>query len=477
MTVKPLKIRKRGECDMASLAKQRRDFIFSAVSAFAPVKREEIRGAGALLTIFDEVIERIKNFQFLTSIGLHPGGTLLLYGPKRTGKTYFSRYLATVSGARFVNIRNFPKPNTDEDGRETALCAEDVRELYKLAREFVKKHDKPIILFYDEFDGVEGGALEELRIQIDGVAGRTDGVFLVATAAVETVEEIDSGLFGFGRALTEPILFGYQTPQGKLDTLRYYVSLVDHDPGVDLESIASLFQEETSPAAIQQFVSDAYTRANLDNKNGAAKLTERLLAERCVRNLIGFEMDNERSHENDRTVANHEACHAASGRYLGLPIPLVTILPMRNAEIETRGATMVGIPENRVVPLKVREDLMVFYLCGIIGQRRLGFPDDDGIGFDLINANMVAQKLVGDNAHGKLTLERYGCIVLNRPRSEYSERLRTTEELDITSFVKTAEKRAVALMRKIGKRRLRRVAMALLEKKTILQNELRALLK
>ena len=53
---------------MSSLAKQRRDFIFSAVSAFAPVKREEIRGAGALLTIFDEVIERIKNFKFFLDV-------------------------------------------------------------------------------------------------------------------------------------------------------------------------------------------------------------------------------------------------------------------------------------------------------------------------------------------------------------------------------------------------------------------------
>ena len=460
---------------MSSLSQKRRKFIFSDVSVFAPVKREEIRGAGALLATFDEVIERIRNFQFLTSLGLPVGGTLLLYGPKRTGKTYFSRYLATASNARFVNVRNFPKP--EEDGREADLGAEDVRELYKLAREYVKKQNKPIILFYDEFDGVEGEALEELRIQIDGVEGRTDGIFLVATAAVDSADEIDSGLFGFGRALMEPIPFGYQTPQGKIDTLRYYVSLVDHDPNIDFESIASLFQDETSPAAIQQFVNDACTKAKLDEKKKSAKLTERHLVERCVRNLIGFEMDGERSPEDDRVVAHHEACHAAAGRFLGLPVQVVTILPRRSAELEGRGTTMVNIPDNRVVPLQTIENLVVFSLCGMIGQRYLGFPEDDGNAFDLLGANAAAQRLVGDNAQGALTRQRYGCIVFNRPRNEYSQPMRITEEQDVASIIKKAEKKAESLMRKIGKKRLGRVAEALLKKKTILRSELDGLLK
>src|SRR3989344_7450539 len=208
-----------------SLATKRKSFVFKESTKFEPVKRDEIHGADNLLTIFDSLIEQLRNFDELDKSNDAMTNGVCLHGPPGPGKTFFSRYLATESKACFVDMRNFPRPKVW--GRNSSIAPEDITEQFRLARLYIQRHRRPVILFYDEMqddeDKVDSSIIEQLRIEMDGIAGKTNGIMLLITTTASDPDDIDGALFRAGRVELH-IPFTPPTPKGREAILRYYLS-------------------------------------------------------------------------------------------------------------------------------------------------------------------------------------------------------------------------------------------------------------
>lgn len=164
--------------DQPASLEERCRALFREGSPYAPVERSEIVGIDHVLARVDEVLHTLVHAERYAQAGarLEPG--VLFAGPPGTGKTLAARYLATASGALFVDARTFPL------SREERRSA-DVRALFRHAREARSEQGRPVILFWDELDAVCSGSprsmpavSEWLLSQVD-----TDASSLIAEAA------------------------------------------------------------------------------------------------------------------------------------------------------------------------------------------------------------------------------------------------------------------------------------------------------
>lgn len=462
---------------MTFLEKRRYNYVFKAPPKFKPVKREQIRGAWSVLQALDSVIKQINGFHRLSRLGASLEGGIILHGPKGTGKTLCSRYIATESNARFVDVRELLSHFAVDGHPVVELGAQEIRKLYKLGKEFVKKFNKPIIFFYDEFDEVDDhGVFEQMRIEIDGFQGKVNGVLWLLTS-ISGPDDIDDKLFRAGRIAIHVPLCGVSGSAGRVDILEYYVSLYPHQSDIDLGSIVCLLSQDDTPADIEQFVKDAFKEACLEQKGGNVRLGQKHLLKRCLRELTGFVVDESLDEKSKKIAAYHEAGHAVVARFLGLPVQAVTIMPTIRDDSESQGITISIIPDDHLITIKELENRVAVLFGGMVTEKYFGFPEGYGMYQDICSVNIGVQNLVENLLQGKKLRQRFGCLVLNRPKSEYSDTIKKIIEADVSRLIKRAERKAWNLIKRIGKARITRVAKALLEKKILLQNELDELIK
>lgn len=455
---------------MPSLASRRRSFIWKDPQPFKPVERHEVRGVDIVLGEIDEIIRYLKYFDIKKKIDV--GGGVLFYGPSGAGKTHLTRYLVSASGVRAVDGWRFPLPRDRAPSQE--LVAEDIHDFYALAREYVKRSKRPIIIFFDEFDKKAADEMEDqLRAEIDGMEGRTTGILLVVTAAVESIEDLDAGLFREGRICIHMPLTRF-TVRGNEEVLDFYIKQFPHSPEIDIKSIARVLGGKKTPAALKQLVQDSYRDVCLENTDGEMVLEQRHLIKRCMREMLGLEVENTLSAGERWKVACHEAGHAALARHLGFPVRLVTIMPVLDAEQERYGTTITGLPEGVMITREILENQMACCFGGAQAERlfgHVGFIDDDPE-----KATTVARELVDKYLCGRRTRQRYGPMTVEGSKDGYSPKLKKLLEDDTSALLKQAESRARLLLKKIGKARVKRVAEALIKQGTLLQKDLDRLL-
>jgi len=125
-------------------------------------------------------------------------GGLLLYGPPGCGKTFIARALAGELGARFMAV-SF----ADIVDMFLGSSERNIRELFAAAR-----GNAPCVLFMDEIDAIGQrrsqlrsaplrSAVNQLLLELDGVSGSNDGVFVLA--ATNHPWDVDSALRRPGR--------------------------------------------------------------------------------------------------------------------------------------------------------------------------------------------------------------------------------------------------------------------------------------
>lgn len=123
----------------------------------------------------------LQNPEMYRKFGKRIGGGLVLYGAPGCGKTFLARALAGEIGARFVNVALSDVLDMWYGESERKL-----HELFESAR-----RRAPTVLFFDEVDalgqrrtqlkGAAGRTLvNQLLSEMDGFAGKSDEVFLLA---------------------------------------------------------------------------------------------------------------------------------------------------------------------------------------------------------------------------------------------------------------------------------------------------------
>jgi ATP-dependent 26S proteasome regulatory subunit len=141
----------------------------------------------------------MRNPEMAKAFGKSLAGGLLLYGPPGCGKTFVARALAGELGARF-----YPVGIADVLDGVIGNSERFVRELFDTAR-----RNAPCVLFIDELDALGmkrshlrnaaylRGLVNSLLAEMDSVAGRSEGVFVLG--ATNHPWDIDTALRRPGR--------------------------------------------------------------------------------------------------------------------------------------------------------------------------------------------------------------------------------------------------------------------------------------
>ena len=451
-----------------SLAKRQKRFIFGGLSAFKPVAAKDFCPVGNVLEALEPITHYLKHFRAYQALDAELYSGALLYGPTGTGKTHAACFLATETDASFVDVREFPRTDKDDD----AFLCKDLHALFALSRKFVKKTARPIVLFWDQFDAFlrDGSkeakeALNQLYIELDGVHGSNNGIFIVAVTTLDPENDFD-GIFDAqllrkGR-LGLRIRFTHPTRQQQIDLLKHYLGQKPHEP-VDCEALVCLMTEPT-PATIRDVVGEAYREAcrrKFSARSEPLKVTEQDLIRALVRNMQGCSLALDRLPGEKRNVALHELGHALVAHALGRPVQMISLLPADDG----LGKTYSFLPwDHQPTEKDIQTDIAIA-MGGLAAEEFFGFSAGHSVDGDLENCTELAKNFIANSGKGHALRRSYGPIVVrNSEKLPVSHTLIKTMEKDIARLLKQEHRRAARILRRAGKSRMRFMAEAMLKK-------------
>ncbi len=161
---------------------RRISFIFDEESGLSPVERKDVIGIDAILSEVDNYVGFLRNYLKLSESNVRTSPGLVLHGAPGLGKTYLARYIATVSGARAVQVNHFPR-------RDATWKPQDIISLFDLARKYVEERKAPLILYWDEFESIgkersdlsaeEVETVSAFTSEIEGFSGKIKDIIIM----------------------------------------------------------------------------------------------------------------------------------------------------------------------------------------------------------------------------------------------------------------------------------------------------------
>jgi len=431
-----------------------------------------------------EVVGFLKDPSHHGRLGARIPKGILLVGPPGTGKTLLARAVAGEAGVPFFSING-----SEFVEMFVGVGAARVRDLFEQARQ-----KAPAIIFIDEIDalgrargafGAFGGGHDEKEQTLNQLLAEIDGfdpsVGVVLLAATNRPEILDPALLRAGR-FDRQVLVDRPDRTGRVQILHVHLKKIRLDRDVDPDKIAALTPGFTG-ADIANLVNEA---ALLATRRGheAVRLDDFVGA--IERIVAGLEKKNRLLNpEERRVVAYHEMGHALVA--CALPgsdvVHKVSIIPRG---VGALGYTIQRPTEDRF--LMQRDELMnkMAVLLGgraaealVIGELSTGAADD------LAKVSDIARTMVTqygmEPSLGHLAYEAPRSPFMTAPRwagdgPRYSEQ--TAQRIDeaVRRLVDEAYERSLAALR-AQRRRLEHGAARLLERETLDEEELRALLR
>jgi cell division protease FtsH len=406
---------------------------------------------------------------------------VLLVGPPGVGKTLLARAVAGEAGVPFFSISG-----SEFVEMFVGVGAARVRDLFEQARE-----KAPAIIFIDELDALGraraaapfGGGLDEkeqtlnqLLVELDGFDSSSSIVILAATNRPEI---LDPALLRAGR-FDRQVLVERPDKIGRIQILRVHVRKIHLDPAVNLEEVAAL-TPGFSGADLANLVNEAALLATREN---AQTVTLSHFTRAVERIVAGLEKKNRLLNPKERDiVAHHEMGHTIVA--MSLPgtdaVHKVSIIPRG---IGSLGYTIQRPTEDRY--LMTREELqnkMAVLMGGRAAEHLVYGHWSTGAADDLAKVTDIARSMVMRYGMveklGGVSLEETQQSVLGTPglphERDYSEQ--TAREIDcaVRDLVNEAFNRAQDILQQ-KRAILEEGARQLLEKETLSEDELKALL-
>ncbi|UPK11185.1 ATP-dependent zinc metalloprotease FtsH [Bradyrhizobium sp. 155] len=432
-----------------------------------------------------EVVDFLKNPSDYGRLGGRMPKGVLLVGPPGTGKTLLAKAVAgeakvpffSISGSEFVEMF-------------VGVGAARVRDLFQQA------HEKaPAIIFIDELDalgrarGIDpfaGGhdekeqTLNQLLVELDGFDSRSG---LVILAATNRPEILDPALLRAGR-FDRQVLVDRPDKKGRIEILKVHMKKVQIAPDVAPDAIAALTPGFTG-ADLANLVNEA---ALLATRRGGDAVTMSDFNNAVERMVAGLEKRNRLLNAKEREiVAYHELGHAL----VALSLPGVD--PVHKISIIPRGVGALGYTIQRPIEdrfLMTKEELenkMAVLLGGraaeliVFGHLSTGAADDlrrvTDIARSMVTRYGMSEKL------GSVAYEgEPGNFLASADRPypvrerDYAEETAASVDREVKDIVDRVLERAEAIL---TTRRpiLDRAAKKLLEKETLEQNDIDALIR
>ena len=322
---------------------------------------KDVAGLSEAKTEIEEIVEFLKNPQRYTDLGGKIPKGALLVGPPGTGKTLLAKAVAGEA-----NVPFFSMSGSDFVEMFVGVGASRVRDLFKQAKE-----KSPCIVFIDEIDAVGrargknasmGGnderenTLNQLLTEMDGF-GTNSGVIILA--ATNRADILDKALLRAGR-FDRQIYVELPDLNDRVAIFNVHLRKIKVSPDVDVELLARQ-TPGFSGAEIANVCNEAALIAARNNKKSVDK--EDFIA--AVDRIIGGLEKRSKitTDEEKRSIAVHEAGHAALSWHLKYANPLikVTIVPRGKA----LGAAWYLPEERQITPTQAILDEM----CATLGGR------------------------------------------------------------------------------------------------------------
>jgi cell division protease FtsH len=421
---------------------------------------EEVRGE------LMEVVEFMREPKRFERLGAKVPKGLLLYGPPGTGKTLLAKAVAHESGANFysASASSFVE-------MFAGLGAARIRKLFNEARK-----NAPAIVFIDELDAVgaqrsghgfnreQDQTLNQLLVELDGFENARQ---VVVMGASNRIQDLDPALLRPGRfdrqlLVPPPDLSGREAIL-KVHTRGKPLNLGD----VDLAQVARQTSGLTG-AELANVCNEAAIKAG---RRSATAITQADFDWALERVVTGLQQRKMLTEKERRILAYHEGGHALMAHLMGSVMELqkVTIVSRGNA----LGYAFYLPEEDRYLHTKEElVDRMTVALAGRAAEEVVFGRVTNGAANDLEKVTEIARSMVFEWGMSD-TVSSRTMRADNYALSETTKRVRDEEQAHLTDG---AYEEAVRLLRK-HRAPLDRIAAALLEKETLVRDELKALVE
>jgi cell division protease FtsH len=440
----------------------------------------DVAGVDEAKAELEEIVSFLKNPEQHGRLGARMPRGVLLVGPPGTGKTLLARAVAGEAGVPFFSING-----SEFVEMFVGVGAARVRDLFEQAR-----RSAPAIIFIDELDALgrarglypAGGGHDEKEQTLNQLLSEMDGFDpsqgLVLLAATNRPEILDPALLRAGR-FDRQVLVDRPDKSGRMEILKVHVRKVLLAPDADLEQIAAL-TPGFSGADLANLVNEAALLATRRKAEAVTLADFTLAVERIV---AGLEKKNRLLNPHERkVVAYHELGHAFVSLALAgtETVHKVSIIPRG---VGALGYTIRRPTEDRYLMTRAElENKMAALLGGRAAEHVVFGEVSTGAADDLAKVTEIARSMVTRYgmvpALGQVAYEDTPQPLLGvpSPSGERRHGAGTEQKIDeaIRTLVDAAFHSAVAVLR-TRRTALDRAAERLLEKETLLEDELRAL--
>src|SRR5438876_705920 len=424
---------------------------------------EDVAGVEEVRAELMEVVDFLRDPNRFERLGAKLPKGLLLYGPPGTGKTLLAKAVAHESGANFYSASASAFVEMF-----AGLGAARIRKLFAEAR----KH-APAIIFIDELDAVgaartghgfnreQDQTLNQLLVELDGFG---TSARVVVLGASNRLQDLDPALLRPGR-FDRQVLVGAPDLRGRESILRVHTRGKPLAADVDLDLIA----RQTAGLTGADLANIANEAAIFAGRRDAQYVTHVDFEGAMERVVAGLQQRRVVTEKEKRILAYHEAGHALMSHLMGdtMPVQKVTIV----ARGQALGYTLNLPAEDRYLHTKEElVDMMTIFLAGRAAEQIVFGRVTNGAANDLEKATELAREMVFEFGMSE-TVSSRTMRADNYALSEETKRLRDQEQARLTD---EAYDEAIRLLNK-HRGSLDRIAGALLEKETLVREEIEAL--
>ena len=352
----------------------------------------DVGGAREAQADLRDVIAYLRSPERFLAMGAHCPKGVLLVGPPGTGKTLLARAVAGEAGCPVIVAAG-----SDFNEMYVGIGSRRVRQLAKQARDAA-----PCIVFIDEFDslggrrgrpnrsGEEEVTLNQLLVEMDGMAGNNGVVWMAATNREDMLDPAVRRPGRFDRVVEVPL----PTAADRLEILKIHAARSRLAPDVNLERLSQLtvghsgaelanLLNEAAIIAVQD-TGDVITNAHVEQAR------DRILLGRVRSGMVINEQER-------RLIALHESGHAVVGM-VACPED-----QLHKITIEPRGRSLGAAhfsPESdrHLHPRRYLEGIIAKALGGRAAELVFLGPDavTTGAGSDLVQATGIARRMVAE---------------------------------------------------------------------------------
>jgi cell division protease FtsH len=429
-------------------------------SAPGSVAWEDVAGVDEAKAELQEVVDFLSNPKRFARLGAKVPKGMLLYGPPGTGKTLLAKAVASESGANFYSssasafVEMF-----------AGLGAARIRKLFEEAR-----NNEPAIVFIDELDAVGtkriGGGLHrehdqtlnQLLVELDGFGDRDN---VIVMGASNRLQDLDPALLRPGR-FDRQVNVSAPDLTGREAILRVHTRNKPLASDVDLGIVARQTAGLTG-ADLANICNEAAIFAGRKKLQYIRHVDFEAAMERV---LGGLQQRRVVTEKEKRILAFHEAGHALMAHLMG------DVLPVQKVTIVGRGdalgyAYYLPMEERYLHTKEELIDVMKVALAGRAAEELVFGRVTNGASNDLEKVTQIARSMVFEYGMSEVAPSRT-MRADNYALSEETKRMRDSEQARLTDHAYEEAQRLLEKHRAV----LDRLATALLEKETLVRDEL-----